>query len=75
MSYHLYGSIAALMDQLESYGCIMVGTYQAGSHDSDYFQKAIRMVLRCILNVISHLSESGFSLVSPMLYVLQVCAC
>ena len=41
---------------------LMVGTFQAtaGFQDSDVFQKAIKMVLRCILSVNSHLS--GFNL-------------
>ena len=40
----------------------MDGTFQitAGFQDSDIFQKAIEMVLRCILGVISHLS--GFKI-------------
>ena len=40
----------------------MCGTFQAtvGFQESDFFQKAIKMVLRCILNVILHLS--GFKL-------------
>ena len=41
---------------------LMVGTFQAtaGFQDSDIFQKAIKMVFRCVLSVISHLS--GFKL-------------
>ena len=40
----------------------VAGTLQAtaGFKDSDSFQKAIKMVLRCILSAVSHLS--GFSL-------------
>ena len=42
----------------------------AGFQDSDFFQKAIKMVLRYILSVIFHLSEFNFNLVPPM-----ACSC
>ena len=38
----------------------------AGFPDSDLCQKAIKMVLRCILNVILHFQDPDFNPVPPM---------
>ena len=49
-----------------------VGLFRAtaGFHDSDIFQKARKMVVRCIVSVTSHLFGSNFNRVPPMLCVL-----
>ena len=38
-------------------------TFQAtaGFQDSDFFHKAVKMVLRCILSMISHLQDSNLA--------------
>ena len=51
----------------------MGGTFQAiaGFQDSDIFQKAIKMVLRCILGHCFTFQDSNFNPVAPMLIAFR----